>query len=84
MKIPSKIAVIALSLFIMGVALFPRSSQSQQNQPAQVQAMEQYKVIDLSKYTNLQQLETDLNKMAADGWKVRTSTPTFLILSKPA
>ena len=83
MKIPSKIAGIALSLIIAGAAFIPLSSQSQQNQPAQAQAIEQYKIVDLSKYTNLTQLEIDLNKLAADGWKVRTATPGFLILSRP-
>jgi hypothetical protein len=86
MKTPLKITGIALSVVIMGIAFIPRTSQSQQTQPApvqaQIQAVEQYKVFDLSKYSNLPQLESDLNKMGADGWKVRTSTPTFLILSK--
>ena len=83
MKIPSKIAGIALSLIITGAAFIPLSSQSQQNQPAQAQAIEQYKIVDLSKYTNLSQLEIDLNKLGAEGWKVRASTPGFLILSRP-
>jgi len=84
MKIPSKIIAIALSLFIAGIAFIPRNVRSQQAQPVQiVQSVEQYKVLDLTKYNNLNQLEIDLNKLGADGWKVRTSTQALLILSRP-
>jgi len=81
MKRPFQIILIALSLLMTGVVFVP-SSRSQQNQTA-APAVEQYKILDLSKYTNVSQLEGDLNKLGADGWKVRTSTPGgFLVLAR--
>ena len=43
---------------------------------------EQYTVLELSTYSNVRQLEADLNKLGSNGWKVRTSAAGFIILAR--
>lgn len=45
-------------------------------------AGEQYRVISGLPYTSTRQLERELNRLAAEGWKVRTSVGASLILAR--
>lgn len=44
--------------------------------------MVQYKVMDLTKYTSFEKLESDLNESARDGWRINGGNHFFIVLEK--
>ncbi|HEX5176536.1 MAG TPA: hypothetical protein VFV83_05885 [Chthoniobacteraceae bacterium] len=67
------------ALFIVS-SLLPNDAHAQA--PA-IGGNEQYKIVSLRTYgDDVPRMEGDLNKLAADGWKVRTGVGAALVLAK--
>jgi hypothetical protein len=69
--------VIALATSLLLSALIPRQAKA-----AGVGEAEQYKILSTEKFPAFPQLEQELNKLGADGWKVRTAMGSVLVLAK--
>lgn len=69
-------AILAAASFM--VLSPPGASQTQQA----VLPMEQYHVVDISKFRNTQLLEQELNRLASEGWRVRTGAMGALVVAK--
>ena len=52
--------------------------------PPELDKKEEYKVLDARPYPSSQEIEQQLNKLAADGWKVRTTIGGAIIFARPA
>lgn len=71
-------AVLASAAFLTVPSLAP-----QQAHAAEVAGNEQYRMFPLRSYgDDVARLEADLNKLAAEGWKVRTGVGVALVLAK--
>lgn len=71
-----------VSALVLGVALgtLVRIPIEQPVHAAESAASEQYKVVSLMRYEGRE--EEILNKLAADGWKVRTAAMAAVIMAK--
>lgn len=80
MKPITRITFIVSVLAAISMGLFFRTPSIR---AAVIPPGEQYRVLDISKYNAVPQLEADLNRFGADGWRVRTSAANgFLILAR--
>jgi len=64
---------------VIAVAIMLSFSQPLVREAHAAAGGEQYKVISLS---SKEQLEQELNRLGAEGWKVRTSVASVVILAK--
>lgn len=81
MKPTTKAAVIGMILAAGAVIIMPHYVQSAS--AATPLAGEQYKIINISQYSGRpQELEQELNRLGAIGWKVRTCGTWAIILAK--
>jgi hypothetical protein len=64
---------------VIAVAIMLSFSQPVVREAHAAAGGEQYKVISLS---SKEQLEQELNRLGAEGWKVRTSVASVVILAK--
>lgn len=63
----------------------PKAEDANPAKPAAAAGNEQYKLISLAPVMNgrdFKQMEDTLNRLGADGWKVRTGVGVALVLSK--
>ncbi|HWB06787.1 MAG TPA: hypothetical protein VG796_27430 [Verrucomicrobiales bacterium] len=80
-------AFAASVAFVTVPALLPPEAKAQETEKVVVvpAGPEQYKFISLAPFTNdasTQRMEDLVNKLAADGWKVRTGVGISLVLAK--
>jgi hypothetical protein len=76
----SKISAGLLGAVIAAIAIFSLSQLSPREARADSAiVVEQYKLIGLS---SKEQLEQELNRLGADGWRVRASIASMVILAK--
>jgi hypothetical protein len=80
MKHTTKVAGIVASITL--VAFLLPSLTPHQAKAAGPSGGEQYKVINTDSYGGLPQFEAALNKLGEDGWKVRISIGSALVLAK--
>jgi hypothetical protein len=69
--------LIALVLFAVAYGFQSRNAIAQ----APVVAIEQYRVLNAAGQNDAQ-IEARLNALATEGWRVRCSTPTGLVLAR--
>ena len=81
MKQTTKAAILAASI-TLAASLLLSSLVRQQAKAAEIGGGEQYKIISLAAAQSFQQSEQELNKLGADGWKVRTGVGNVLVLAK--
>ncbi len=82
MKQTTLAAVIGAFLASAAFLTVP-SFLAQQAHATDIAGNEQYKIFSLRAYgDDVARLEGDLNKLASDGWKVRTGVGVALVLAK--
>ena len=67
---------LVIAAIVSGLLLLPRQAQA-----AAIGGGEQYKVINILRF-EAADLEEELNRLGAAGWKVRTGAAAALILAK--
>ncbi len=79
-------ALAASAAFITVPALAPRTTTAQETPKAvTVAGAEQYRIISLNTVNNEtsgQRMEELLNRLAADGWRVRTGVGVAIVLAR--
>ncbi|HEX2748255.1 MAG TPA: hypothetical protein VHM91_09685 [Verrucomicrobiales bacterium] len=79
-------ALAASAAFVTVPALVPRRATAQETANAvAVSGSEQYRIISLNAVTNetsSRRMEDMLNRLAADGWRVRTGVGVAVILAR--
>jgi hypothetical protein len=70
-------AAITLAIAILVIPLLPHDSKAEDSSGG-----EQYKVVSIQTFESSQQLEQELNRLAAGGWKVRTGVGASVVMAR--
>ncbi len=80
---PRTLAALAGVTLVLAAILAVSAFLPRQANAAPAPVSEQYRIVSLRPYgDDVKRMEEDLNKLAADGWRVRTGIGAALVLAK--